>query len=186
MCMQVNITLHFPPLTFLFCHSSRKIQCSVKCDWLRFSIAFAVNKFQIVLELRWLRWFWLRWLILRSKESIADRSFSLCNKKIYLRTHSDLHVNLSNLQIDPGRQTLVGHWSLHGIAIKIKSNLKTIFKYYTIRHIYNTLRSHKTYSSFLWIICGRTISKEAGNAKYIDDFSILWPCYLTNQSVNHE
>ena len=70
-------------------------------------------------------------------------SLSLYNKKIYLRTHSDLHVNLLNLQIDPGRQTLVGHWSLHGIAIKIKNNLKTVFTYYTICHIYNTLRSHK-------------------------------------------
>ena len=70
-------------------------------------------------------------------------SLTLYNKKIYLQTHSDLHVNLSNLQIDPGRQTLVGHWSLHGIAIKIKSNLKTDFTYYTICYIYNTLRSHK-------------------------------------------
>ena len=40
---------------------------------------------------------------------------AIAEKKIYLWTHSDLHVILLNLQIVPIMQNLNGHKSLHGI-----------------------------------------------------------------------
>ena len=53
------------------------------------------------------------------------RITAFAEKEIYLRTQSDLHVILLNLQIVPIMQNLNGHKSLHGI-IGVSINIKTM------------------------------------------------------------
>ena len=74
----------------------------------------------------------LTWIVDNDHVNSQQKNNFLAEKEIYLRTHSDLHVILLNLQIVPIMQNLNEHKSLHGIIGVSINNLNVNFTYLAV------------------------------------------------------